>query len=64
MALWRKLAARYKDEPMIGAYDLINEPNWDFEGQYGPGNAGDHGCKDEKQTELWELLPATHDRDP
>jgi endoglucanase len=50
VALWRKLAARYKDEPAIGAYDLINEPNWDFDG---PG--GDHGCKDEKQTALWDF---------
>jgi len=49
VALWRKLAARYKDEPAIGAYDLINEPNWDFDG---PG--GNHGCKDEKQTALWD----------
>ncbi len=30
--LWKKLAERYKDEPTIGAYDLINEPNWSFEG--------------------------------
>ena len=29
--LWKKLAERYKDEPVIGAYDLINEPNWSFE---------------------------------
>lgn len=49
VALWRKLAARYKDDPAIGAYDLLNEPNWDFDG---PG--GDHGCKDEKQTALWD----------
>ena len=49
VALWRKLAARYKDEPAIGAYDLLNEPNWDFDG---PG--GDHGCKDEKQAALWD----------
>ena len=54
VALWRKLAARYKDEPAIGAYDLLNEPNWDFDGQYGPGGGGDHGCKDEKQTALWD----------
>ncbi|MCF7740196.1 MAG: glycoside hydrolase family 5 protein [Candidatus Marinimicrobia bacterium] len=26
--LWRKLAERYSDEPWIGGYDLINEPNW------------------------------------
>lgn len=50
IALWKKLAARYRDEPMIGAYDLINEPNWDFDG---PGNK--HGCKDEKQEQLWSF---------
>lgn len=30
--LWRKLAERYKDEPWIGGYDLINEPNWELPG--------------------------------
>ncbi|RZM29875.1 MAG: carbohydrate-binding protein [Pedobacter sp.] len=30
IALWVKLAERYKDEPWIGAYDIINEPNWGF----------------------------------
>jgi endoglucanase len=55
VALWRKLAARYKDEPAVGAYDLLNEPNWDFDGQYGPGGGGDHGCKDEKQAALWDF---------
>lgn len=34
VALWRKLAERYTDEPWIGGYDLINEPNRDL----GPGN--------------------------
>lgn len=48
IALWTKLAARYKDEPTVGAYDLINEPNWDFDGS---GNK--NGCKDEKQDALW-----------
>ncbi|MCB8995418.1 MAG: carbohydrate-binding protein [Bacteroidales bacterium] len=28
IALWRKLAERYADEPWIGGYDLINETNW------------------------------------
>lgn len=32
VALWGKLAERYKDEPMIGGYDLINEVNWDLPG--------------------------------
>ena len=28
VALWARLAERYKDEPWIGGYDLINETNW------------------------------------
>ena len=31
IALWRKLAERYVNEPWIGGYDIINEPNWGFE---------------------------------
>lgn len=30
VALWRKLAERYANEPWIGGYDLINEINWTF----------------------------------
>jgi hypothetical protein len=30
VALWDTLAARYRDEPWIGGYDLINETNWTF----------------------------------
>ncbi len=30
ITLWKKLAERYKDEPWIGGYDIINEPNWGF----------------------------------
>lgn len=32
IALWKKLAQRYKDEAYIGGYDLINEPNINFTG--------------------------------
>lgn len=32
VALWAKLADRYKNEPWIGGYDLINEVNWDLNG--------------------------------
>jgi aryl-phospho-beta-D-glucosidase BglC (GH1 family) len=28
VALWQKIAQRYKDEPWVGGYDLINETNW------------------------------------
>lgn len=31
IALWRKLADRYKNEPNIAGYDIINEPNWGFD---------------------------------
>jgi len=30
MNLWKKLAERYKDEPWIGGYDLLNETVWDL----------------------------------
>lgn len=45
VALWTKLAARYREEPWIGAYDLINEPNWSF-ATPGKGN----GCDEEQNT--------------
>jgi len=32
VALWRRLAERYANEPWIGGYDLINETNWDIAG--------------------------------
>ncbi len=30
VALWKEIARRYATEPVIGGYDLINEPNWDL----------------------------------
>ena len=32
VAFWKKIAERYKDEPWIGGYDLINETNWNLPG--------------------------------
>jgi hypothetical protein len=32
VALWARIAERYKDEKWIGGYDLINEPHWDLPG--------------------------------
>ena len=29
--IWQHLATRYANEPWIGGYDLMNEPNWGFE---------------------------------
>ena len=34
VALWKRLAEHYVDEPWIAGYDLINETNWEM-----PGNA-------------------------
>lgn len=38
VALWKKLAERYKDEDWIGGYDLINETNW-YKDDMGSNNA-------------------------
>ena len=46
-ALWVRLAERYADEPYIAGYDLINEPNWAFEGD----NA--NGCDECNNTIIW-----------
>lgn len=50
IALWRRLAERYGDEPAIGAYDLINEPNWNFDTE-GLGN----GCDETRSEPVWTL---------
>jgi endoglucanase len=49
VALWRKLAERYAKEPWIGGYDLLNEPNWTFEGK------DKNGKQDTANTPIWEL---------
>lgn len=50
VALWKRLAERYANEPWIGGYDLINEPNWDID------NAGNkNGCNCNQNTQLWSL---------
>ncbi|WP_430816529.1 cellulase family glycosylhydrolase [Carboxylicivirga sp. RSCT41] len=43
VALWKKLAERYKDESWIGGYDLLNETNWSE-------------LKDNGNEMLWSLL--------
>ncbi|MDQ6757330.1 MAG: cellulase family glycosylhydrolase [Bacteroidota bacterium] len=51
IALWKELAKRYANEPWIGGYDLINEPNWGFE------NSEDkNGLKETKNEPLKKLL--------
>lgn len=51
IALWKKLAERYADEPMIAAYDIINEPNWGFQNHENDLN----GCAETENTLLWQL---------
>lgn len=53
IALWRKLAERYANEPWIGGYDLINEPNWNFT----PG-ANQNGCGENNNVPLRQLYMA------
>jgi hypothetical protein len=50
VALWTKLAERYANEPWIGGYDLINEPNWSF-ATPGKGN----GCDETENKAVWSL---------
>jgi len=51
IALWRKLAERYAEEPMIAGYDIINEPNWGFQDL----EADPNGCSEEMNAPLWDL---------
>ena len=52
MALWQKIAARYANEPTVGGYDILNEPNWGFEDTVHDRN----GLKEEKNVQLKQLL--------
>ncbi|MCJ7932409.1 MAG: cellulase family glycosylhydrolase [Chryseobacterium sp.] len=49
IALWKKLAQRYKDSPWIGGYDLINEPNINFTGK------NPNGTDEMSNAPLWKL---------
>ena len=52
VALWRKLAERYANEPWIGGYDILNEPNWTFEGK------DKNGRDDQSNQPIWDLYQA------
>ncbi len=51
VTIWRKLAERYKDNVYVGGYDLLNETNWDVDGNTGNEN----GCNCSNNTPLREL---------
>jgi hypothetical protein len=52
VALWRKLAERYSNESSIGAYDIINEPNWGFTDTANDRN----GIKEQNNEPLKKLM--------
>ncbi|HBX88501.1 MAG TPA: glycosyl hydrolase family 5, partial [Marinilabiliaceae bacterium] len=52
--LWKKIADRYKDNPWVGGYDLINEINWDFENS---GNENGCSCtRNQPATDMFSRL--------
>jgi endoglucanase len=51
IALWKKLAERYASKQWIGAYDILNEPNYGFE-----DIADRNGLKETKNEPLKKLL--------
>ncbi|OXA96338.1 cellulase family glycosylhydrolase [Flavobacterium hercynium] len=50
IAFWKKLASRYRDKQWIGAYDIINEPNWNFTG------TNKNGCDENSNGPLRDLM--------
>lgn len=54
IALWSEIARRYKDEPTIAGYDLLNEPNWGFQDKQDKG-----GCRETANAPLRDLYERT-----
>lgn len=50
IALWKKLAERYANEPWVGGYDLINEPNWSF-----TSGGNQNGCSENTNAPLRQM---------
>jgi hypothetical protein len=51
IALWSKLAERYANNPWVGAYDIINEPNYGFE-----KTDDKNGCSESSNIPLKKLM--------
>lgn len=51
IALWEKLAEKYKNEPWIGGYDILNEPNFGFTNR----NTDRHGIAEQENKPLLQL---------
>lgn len=54
ITLWTEIARRYKDEPTIAGYDLLNEPNWGFQDK-----ADIHGCRETGNKPMRDLYDRT-----
>lgn len=54
IALWSEIARRYKNEPTIAGYDLLNEPNWGFQDKEDKG-----GCRETGNRPLREIYERT-----
>ena len=52
IALWKKIAERYKNEQWIAGYDILNEPNWGFADPVNDRN----GIKEPMNAPLKKLL--------
>ena len=52
IALWKKIAERYTNEPTVGGYDLLNEPNWGFDDTLTDRN----GLNEKRNIPLRQLL--------
>lgn len=50
IALWVRLADRYKNSKWIGGFDLINEPNWSLD-----GSENQNGCECQDNDDIWDL---------
>ncbi|MGL1903993.1 MAG: cellulase family glycosylhydrolase [Fibrobacterales bacterium] len=61
VAIWSNFAERYADEPWVGGFDPMNEPNWSFI------TPGDRGCGDTENGPLRDmyarLIPAIRQHD-
>ena len=51
VALWHQLADRYKNDPTVGGYDMLNETNWSF-----AGYSEKSGCWDGDNSRLRKLF--------
>lgn len=64
IALWKKLAQRYRDEPFIGGYDILNEPNYGFENPLDDRNGSREKVNAPLKKMMQEITQAIREVDP